>query len=110
MRNPLKKCWKRWTSHALSMIVAMPAWAAYEVPPATGDGWQQIAAFFREAINFLQGPFAGAFVAASFVLAFVSWVFMPKEGIMGPIIRVVISAIAIFNLGAWMGVFGSGTV
>jgi type IV secretory pathway VirB2 component (pilin) len=48
-------------------------------------------------VTFMTGPFGKAAVVISIVAAFVTWVFAPKEGIFGPVLRVVVAGVAILN-------------
>ena len=48
-------------------------------------------------VAFMTGPFGKAAVVISIVAAFVTWVFAPKEGIFGPVLRVVVAGVAILN-------------
>jgi type IV secretory pathway VirB2 component (pilin) len=53
---------------------------------------------FLTAIEaFMTGPFGKAVVVISIIAAFATWVFAPREGIFGPVLRVVVAGIAIMN-------------
>ena len=52
--------------------------------------------------EFMTGPFGKAAVVISIIAAFVTWVFAPKEGIFGPVLRVVVAGVAIMNAAAWV--------
>ena len=75
--------------------------------PELGSGGGGTFAFFNELIqdwvDFMTGPYAKAAVIGSIILAFAGWSYAPKEGIMGHVIRIVVSGIVILNVGAWMG-------
>jgi type IV secretory pathway VirB2 component (pilin) len=59
-------------------------------------------------VKFIAGPFGKAAVIVSIVAAFVTWVFAPKEGIFGPVLRVVVAGIAIMNAAIWVTSLGAG--
>ncbi len=59
-------------------------------------------------VKFIAGPFGKAAVIISIVAAFVTWVFAPKEGIFGPVLRVVVAGIAIMNAAIWVTSLGAG--
>ncbi len=59
--------------------------------------------------NFMTGPFGRAAVVISIVAAFVTWVFAPKEGIFGPVLRVVVAGIAVLNATIFVTGLGAGT-
>jgi type IV secretory pathway VirB2 component (pilin) len=58
-------------------------------------------------VNFMIGPFGRAAVIISIVAAFVTWVFAPKEGIFGPVLRVVVAGVAILNATVWVASLGT---
>jgi type IV secretory pathway VirB2 component (pilin) len=59
-------------------------------------------------VKFIAGPFGKAAVIISIVAAFVTWVFAPKEGIFGPVLRVVVAGVAIMNAAIWVTSLGAG--
>jgi type IV secretory pathway VirB2 component (pilin) len=69
---------------------------------ATFTRFETILAAFQA---FMVGPFGRAAVVISIIAAFVTWVFAPKEGIFGPVLRVVVAGVAIINAVALMGTF-----
>jgi type IV secretory pathway VirB2 component (pilin) len=62
----------------------------------------------RAFAEFMTGPFGKAVVVISIIAAFCTWVFAPKDGIFGPILRVVVAGIAIMNAAVWVMQFGAG--
>jgi type IV secretory pathway VirB2 component (pilin) len=57
----------------------------------------------------MTGPFGKSVVVISIIAAFCTWVFAPKDGIFGPLLRVVVAGLAIMNAAFWVTQFG-GTV
>jgi type IV secretory pathway VirB2 component (pilin) len=80
--------------------------AAHAAPEAN---FNDVKNFLQVFLNFMTGPFGKAVVIISIVAAFATWVFAPKDGIFGPILRVVVAGIAILNASAWVGQLGKGT-
>jgi type IV secretory pathway VirB2 component (pilin) len=89
----------------LSLTLFCAAAQAQAVTPNFDSAKQVMQAF----VTFMTGPFGKAAVVISIVAAFITWVFAPKEGIFGPILRVVVAGIAILNAALWIGQFGQGT-
>lgn len=74
----------------------------------TESSFTAITKIMQSFVDFMTGPFGKAAVVISIVAAFVTWVFAPKEGIFGPVLRVVVAGIAIMNAAAWITNFGTG--
>ena len=64
--------------------------------------------FLQAFTNFMTGPFGKAVVVISIIAAFCTWVFAPKDGIFGPVLRVVVAGIAIMNAAVWINQLGGG--
>lgn len=77
----------------------------YNIGTATGAQWTQLTTWFQGFVSFINGPFGTAVVVVSLILAFAVWNFAPREGIIGPLMRIVVSAIVILNVATWMGSF-----
>lgn len=93
------------TNIALLTALATLAGSAHAGPilPAGGSGpFAFFNNFLQELVDFMSGPFGTAAVIVSIIVGFVSWIFLPKEGIMGVVMRVVVTAIVILNVGAWV--------
>jgi type IV secretory pathway VirB2 component (pilin) len=87
------------TSLTLALIVAANAAAD---SPSIGNGggtlYTKFTAWLQNFSDFITGPFGIAVVIISVVLAFAAWAFAPKDGIMGPLVRIVTAGIAIINV------------
>lgn len=55
--------------------------------------------FVKNFARFMTGPVGLAVMLTSIVVAFATWSFAPKNGIFGPVLRVMASGIAIINAG-----------
>lgn len=77
----------------------------YNIGTATGAQWTQLTTWFQSFVSFINGPFGTAVVVVSLIIAFTVWNFAPREGIVGPIMRIVVSAIVILNVATWIGSF-----
>ncbi|NKI94835.1 TrbC/VirB2 family protein [Rhizobacter sp. SG703] len=73
---------------------------------ATAANFDSLRTFLQAFANFMTGPFGKAVVVVSIVAAFCTWVFAPKDGIFGPVLRVVVAGIAIMNAALWIAQFG----
>jgi len=76
---------------------------------STAADFTAITQFLQTFANFMTGPFGKAVVVISIIAAFCTWVFAPKDGIFGPVLRVVVAGIAIMNAAVWISQFGGGT-
>lgn len=109
MRNRIKR-----TLRFLQMAIftAMPFVTmadTYSIGGDSGDdgGFGLITTFFQKYVDFMTGPFAKTAIAGTLIIAAILWAVMPKEGIFGTIVRVVIAALVAMNVATWMGMFGS---
>jgi type IV secretory pathway VirB2 component (pilin) len=98
---------KRITTWMIGTLVALSASSA-QAKGGGGADFQTFTAFLTALVEFMAGPFGKGVVIVSIIVAFVTWVFAPKEGIFGPILRVVVAGIAILNAGLFIGQFGTG--
>jgi type IV secretory pathway VirB2 component (pilin) len=73
---------------------------------ATNGDFTGITKFLQKFVDFMTGPFGRAAVVISIIAAFTTWVFAPKDGIFGPVLRVVAAGIAIMNAAIWIGQLG----
>jgi len=76
---------------------------------ATTPEFSAVQNFLQGFVTFIGGPFGKAVVILSIVAAFCTWVFAPKDGIFGPILRVVVAGIAIMNAGLWIAQLGAAS-
>lgn len=67
-----------------------------------GSGFSIMKRWLQNWVDFMSGPFAIAAVITSIILAYLAWAFMPKEGVVGPTVRVVVAGIVILNVGVWI--------
>jgi type IV secretory pathway VirB2 component (pilin) len=72
---------------------------------AADANFNKLEQFLTTFQAFMTGPFGRAVVVISIIAAFCAWVFAPKDGIFGPVLRVVVAGIAIMNAAVWMGQF-----
>lgn len=84
---------------------AMAQSTNFNIGAASGAQWSQLTIWLQSFVSFINGPFGTAVVVVSVVLAFAAWVFAPKEGIVGPVLRIVTAAIVILNVATWMQSF-----
>lgn len=91
----------------IALLIGLAALAeSAHAGPTLPDGGSGPFAFFanflQDLVDFMSGPFATAAIIVSIIIGFVGWTFAPKEGVMGVVLRVVVSAIVILNIGAWV--------
>ncbi len=86
--------------------LARAATGAYTLPSVTlPSAFGNIVTWMQNFVTFMTGPFGTAVVALSIVIAFAVWVFAPREGIVGPVARVVVAGFVLMNVATWMGLF-----
>lgn len=91
-------------SLALAASVLSPAAHAQ----TTTANFTALRNFLQAFADFMTGPFGKAVVVVSIIAAFCTWVFAPRDGIFGPVLRVVVAGIAIMNAAVWVGQLGGG--
>ena len=92
-----------WSAAAALLLLCGSANAA-----TTAADFTALTDFLRKFAEFMTGPFGKAVVVISIIAAFVTWVFAPKDGIFGPVLRVVVAGIAILNAATWITQLGGG--
>ncbi len=96
-----------WLLSILISLFMMPAYAGYSIGNSGATGpFGFLVDKFQSWLDFMQGPMGKLVVAVAAILAAIVWIFVPKEGIMGHLLRVVVAAFMIFNLAAVMGWLG----
>lgn len=90
-------------------IVALAGLSGTAQAATTAADFSALTNFLQAFANFMTGPFGKAVVVISIVAAFCTWVFAPKDGIFGPVLRVVVAGIAIMNAAVWISQLGGGT-
>jgi type IV secretory pathway VirB2 component (pilin) len=73
----------------------------------SAGGFGLITQFFQKYVDFMTGPFSKTAMGAILIIGVLTWAVLPKEGIFGTVIRIVIAGIVVLNLATWMGMFGS---
>ena len=102
--SPLKR--HRSALLAASLVSGVTAaHAGLSISAPTSGPFQKFGEWLQAFVNFIDGPFGLAVVAISIVIAFAVWVFAPKEGIVGPVLRIVVAGIAILNVAALVASF-----
>jgi type IV secretory pathway VirB2 component (pilin) len=91
----------------LSIALATSSAQANVAPTLKFDGLKGL---LESLVTFIAGPFGKAAVIVSIVAAFITWVFAPREGIFGPVLRVVVAGVAVMNAGLWVAQLGDGKV
>lgn len=93
-----------------SAAAAMATFAFRSAHAATtAADFSALTNFLQAFANFMTGPFGKAVVVISIIAAFCAWVFAPRDGIFGPVLRVVVAGIAIMNAAVWITQLGGGT-
>jgi type IV secretory pathway VirB2 component (pilin) len=77
-------------------------------PTSVRGSFSDITDILQVFTTFMTGPFGKAVVVISIIAAFCTWVFAPKDGIFGPILRVVVAGITIMNAATWVANLGEG--
>lgn len=91
-----------WSLALAASVLSPPAHAA------TNADFTSLRDFLQAFADFMTGPFGKAVVVVSIIAAFCTWVFAPRDGIFGPVLRVVVAGIAIMNAAVWVGQLGGG--
>jgi type IV secretory pathway VirB2 component (pilin) len=106
--HPLRAARQRMLLTCLA-AVALTLLASSAQAATTAADFTAVTQFLQQFANFMTGPFGKAVVVISIIAAFCTWVFAPKDGIFGPVLRVVVAGIAIMNAAVWISQFGGGT-
>lgn len=87
---------------SLGMILAGYANAAFDIGKTKSSEFSIFTAWIQNYIDFMTGPFALAGVVIGAVCALLTWIVLPKEGIIAWGVRIVIGGLAILNLGSFI--------
>jgi type IV secretory pathway VirB2 component (pilin) len=90
---------------AAVLAFANDAMAGPSIGSGGGTAYTKLTAWLQNFVDFMSGPFGIAVVVVSIILAFSVWAFAPKEGIAGPVMRIVVAAVVIVNVGTWLATF-----
>lgn len=109
MLNCVKKSLKKHIGFAAlassMMLVSSHVLAGPTLGTGGGTSFTLARTWMQNFVDFISGPFGTAAVIISIVLAFIMWSYMPKDGIMGPLVRVAGSAIVVINVATWLASF-----
>jgi hypothetical protein len=89
----------------LMLGLALVGANAYAASPDLGTAagpFSRIVSGLQEILDFLSGPVAIFILAASLIAAVVLWMFAPKEGALGGIVRVLAAGIMLVNIGLFV--------
>jgi hypothetical protein len=84
---------------------AAQAATAYTFTPSTVSGFNKISVWMGQFLDFMQGQFGPWVVAIGILAAFAVWMWSPREGVMGPLMRVVLTGLVVMNVGLFMSLF-----
>lgn len=93
---------------ALCAALASTSQLALAGPNIGGGGGGDFAIlrqWLQNFVDFMAGPFGLAVVIIAIIIGFATWAVLPKEGIVGTVMRVVVAGIVIINVGAWVASF-----
>lgn len=110
MISQLKSLLQRKTSIAKTAVFAsffgfvtsVYAQSGPNIGSGGGTGFSIIKRWLQNWVDFMSGPFAIAAIITSVIIAYVAWAFLPKEGLIGPTVRVVVAGIVVLNVGVWV--------
>jgi hypothetical protein len=84
-----------------AILVAAPAYAGYSIGTSTGP-FALLTNWMQTFVDFMDGPAGIAVVVISLVAGVATWIWAPKSGAVGLILRIIMGAIVIMNIGTWM--------
>lgn len=88
----------------VSVVLAAPAYAGYALGGGTGT-FGKLTQWMQDYVDFMDGPAAIAMIVVSIIIAVCAWVWAPKSGAVGVLLRVVVAGIVVLNIGTWMASF-----
>lgn len=101
----LSKLKKHISLFVIGMTFPFMSSAGVDIGTSGNTGFATIEAWLQSFVNFMDGPGGLAVVVISIIAAVAAWMFAPKDGVMGPLFRVVVGAIVIINVGTWVTTF-----
>jgi len=91
----------------ISLLTTAYAHAGYSLGGSGSGPFAKLTEWMQDFIDFMDGPMGIGIVVISLILGVVVWIWAPKSGAVGVLVRVVIGAIVILNVGTWMASFVS---
>ena len=88
-----------------SALVASPAFAGYALGGSSSGPFGKITQWMQDYIDFMDGPAALGIIVVSIIVAVCAWIWAPKSGAVGVLLRVVIGGIVMLNIGTWVASF-----
>ena len=75
------------------------AFAGHDIGTSTGTLFAKPTTFLQDAVNFLDGPAATAFICIALIVALAAWNFAPQQSAwVGKSVRAVVSGILVFAI------------
>lgn len=85
-----------------SCVTAAYAQGGVNIGNGGGSGFSIMKRWLQNWVDFMSGPFAVAAVITSIIIAYLAWAFAPKEGVVGPTVRIVVAGVVVLNVGVWL--------
>ena len=89
----------------IALVFSPLVFAGVDIGTSGNAGFATLEKWFQAFVNFMDGPAGLALVVVSIILAVAAWILSPREGVVGPLLRVVVGAIVILNVGTWVTTF-----
>ncbi|WKB50505.1 hypothetical protein [Eleftheria terrae] len=109
MKSRASKLGPQLAPGAAVLALATDAMAGESIGSAGTGPFGMITEWLQMLVDFMDGPFGLAAVIISLLIAYCTWMFAPKEGIVGPTLRIAVGGIVVLNVGAWIASLRSGT-
>lgn len=95
---------------ATATFYATTAFAQKQVSIGTvaegNQGTTLLTSLFQKWVTFATGPWAIAVIAVSIAIGIAVWVFVPREGFMGWVVRGLVGGLIMLNLATYMSDLG----
>jgi len=89
----------------LTLLTGVYAHAGYSLGGSTSGTFGKLTQWMQEYVDFMDGPAALAVIVVSIIVAVCAWIWAPKSGAVGVLVRVVVGGIVILNVATWVASF-----
>ena len=86
----------------MAVFLAGPTFAGYSLGGSSSGPFGKLTQWMQDYVDFMDGPAALAIIVVSIIIAVCAWIWAPKSGAVGILVRVVIGGIVILNIGTWV--------
>lgn len=92
-----------------ALTFAEVAFAGPSLPSGGGSAFSLFRTWLQDLIDFMAGPYATATLIFTVIAGLAAWNYAPKEGLMGYVVRGIVTGVVCLNIGTWIAAMNGGS-